>query len=92
MTVRKVMVIEYKEQEDRKWKLEEKGEAVFHQFCCNYEEFETGHGNYVTAIIEWPDGTVGNVPIEHIRFLGPPRPNASAATETTLWSADPHEL
>ena len=67
--MRKVMVSEYRQQEDRKWKLEEKGEAVFHQFGCNYEEFENGAGNYTTAIIEWPDGTVKHVPVEHVRFL-----------------------
>ena len=67
--MRKVMVSEYRQQEDREWKLEEKGEAVFHQFGCNYEEFENGAGNYTTAIIEWPDGTVENVPVEMIRFV-----------------------
>lgn len=67
--MRKVMVSEHKQQEDRRWKLEEKGEAVFHQFGCNYEEFADGAGNFTTAIIEWPDGTVGNVPVEHVRFL-----------------------
>lgn len=66
--MRKVMVREYRKQEDRTWKLEE-GEAMFHQFGCNYEEFENGAGNYTTAIIEWPDGTVMNVPVEHVRFL-----------------------
>lgn len=67
--MRKVMVSEHKQQPDNKWKLEEKGEAVFHQFGCNYEELENGPGNYTTAIVEWPDGTIGNVPVEHVRFL-----------------------
>jgi hypothetical protein len=67
--MRKVMVSEHKQQADKRWKLEEKGEAVFHQFGCNYEEFESGPANYTTAIIEWPDGTVGNVPVERVRFL-----------------------
>ena len=67
--MRKVMVSEYKQQPDKKWKLEEKGEALFHQFGVNYEEFEGGPGNFTTAIIEWTDGTVGNVPVEHVRFL-----------------------
>lgn len=68
-SMRKVMVSEYEKQGDGRFKLEEKGEAVFHQFGCNYEEFEGGVGNYTTAIIEWLDGTVGNVPVEHVRFL-----------------------
>lgn len=67
--MRKVMVSEHKQQPDKKWKLEEKGEALFHAFGTNYEEFLTGAGNFSTAIIEWPDGTVGNVPVEHVRFL-----------------------
>ncbi len=63
------MVMESKRQEDGKWKLEEKGEAIFHQFGCDYEEFETGPGNYSTAIVEWPNGTVGNVPVSNIIFI-----------------------
>lgn len=47
-----------------------KGSAVFHQFGVDYEEFETGPGNYSTAIIELPDGSVKNVPVEHIAFRG----------------------
>ncbi len=52
-----------------KWELVERGEAVFHQFGCNFEQFETGAGNFSTAIIEWPDGRVENVEVEHVRFL-----------------------
>ncbi len=43
--------------------------AVFHQFGCDYEEFESGAGNYSTAIVELPDGTIKNVPVELIRFV-----------------------
>lgn len=50
-------------------KLEEKGEAVFHQFGCNFEQFESGAGNFSTAIVEWPDGRVESVEVEHVRFL-----------------------
>jgi hypothetical protein len=42
---------------------------VFHAFGTRYEEFDTGAGNYSTAIVEWADGTMGNVPVEHVRFL-----------------------
>ena len=45
-----------------------KGQAIFHQFGVDYEEFETGPGNYSTAIIELPDGTVRNIPVENIAF------------------------
>ena len=53
------------------WKLQETGVAVFHQFGVGYEEFESGPGNYTTAIVEWPDGRVESVPVEHIRFVTP---------------------
>jgi hypothetical protein len=67
--MRKVMVSEYRKQENNIWKLEEKEEAIFHQFGVNYEEFENGPGNYTTAIVEWKDGTTENIPVEHVRFL-----------------------
>lgn len=44
------------------------GHGLFHQFGVEYEEFETGPGNYSTAIIEMPDGSVRNVPVELIVF------------------------
>ena len=47
------------------------GEALFHQFGVSYEEFETGPGNFTTAIVEWPDGRVESVPAEHVRFVTP---------------------
>lgn len=28
-----------------------------------------GPGNFSTAIVEWPDGKVENVPVENVRFL-----------------------
>jgi len=48
---------------------QEKGIATFHQFGVAYEEFDNGPGNYSTAIVEWADGTVENVPVERIRFI-----------------------
>lgn len=44
------------------------GNGIFHQFGSDYEEFESGPGNYSTAIIEMPDGSVKNVPAELIVF------------------------
>lgn len=40
----------------------------FHQWGVNYEEFESGPGNFSTAIVEMPDGTIKNWPAELIRF------------------------
>lgn len=62
--MRKVMVMEWK---DGAWV--DKGEAIFHQFGCDFMEMNDGNVNYSTAIIEWPDGTVENVPARNIRFL-----------------------
>ncbi|MCP4475425.1 MAG: hypothetical protein GY821_12835 [Gammaproteobacteria bacterium] len=51
------------------------GEGIFHQFGVDYEEFECstcyrcGPGNYSTAIIEMPDGTIKNVEVELIVFI-----------------------
>lgn len=66
--MRKVMVSEYKLKEHG-FVLEEKSEAIFHQFGVGYEEFESGLGNYSTAIVEYHDGTVDNIPVNHIRFI-----------------------
>ena len=44
------------------------GNGIFHQFGADYEEFESGPGNYSTAIVEMPDGSVKNVPVEMIVF------------------------
>jgi hypothetical protein len=70
--MRKVMVSRLEQNSDvpnKRWELVENGEAVFHQFGCDYEEFESGPGNFSTAIVEWPDGRVENVPAQNIRFL-----------------------
>lgn len=67
--MRKVMVSRYKRQDNNSWCLEEVGEALFHQFGLDYEEFDNGAASFSSAIVEWPDGQVENVPAEHIRFL-----------------------
>lgn len=53
----------------QKWVLADKGIATFHAFGVDYGEFENGPGNFSTAIVEWPDGSVENVPVERIKFL-----------------------
>jgi hypothetical protein len=69
ITMRKVIVSEHKRLDDGQFHLVEKGEAIFHQFGCDYEEFDSGYANFTTAIVEWPNGKVENVPVERIRFL-----------------------
>lgn len=45
------------------------GTGLFHQWGCNYEEFETGPGNYSTAIVEMEDGKIKNIPCDLIQFI-----------------------
>jgi len=45
------------------------GTGVFHQFGVDYEEFETGPGQFTTAVVEMPDGTVKGLPLDLISFM-----------------------
>ncbi len=66
---RKVVVYKYKKAKDKNYFDKVLvGPGTFHQFGVNYEEFETGPGNYTTAIVEMPDGSVENIPVELIVF------------------------
>ena len=70
MVERKCDVYEYQKAEGRPTHFEKVaiGKCIFHAWGCNYEEFEAGPGNFSTAIIEMPDGSVMNVPAEMIVF------------------------
>lgn len=46
-----------------------KGTAKFHAWGCAYEEFDSGQGNYSTAIVERGDGTVESVPADMVKFI-----------------------
>lgn len=43
--------------------------GTFHAFGVDFEEFETGPGNYSTAIVEREDGRIRTVPVDMVRFL-----------------------
>ncbi len=43
--------------------------GIFHRWGQDYEEFESGPGNFSTAIVELSDGKVKNVPVEMIEFV-----------------------
>jgi hypothetical protein len=62
--MRKAMVMEWK---DGKWT--DKGEAIFHQFGCDFMQMNDGNVNYSTAIVELPDGTIENCSLHSVRFL-----------------------
>lgn len=66
--MRRVMVFQNLHR-DGKWQMLEKGEAVFHGFGLDYEEFSDGACGYSTAIVEWPDGTVDMVRADRVKFL-----------------------
>lgn len=42
---------------------------MFHQWGTNYEEFESGPGNYTVAIVELPDGRIVMPVADDIVFL-----------------------
>ena len=56
---------------DGKWQMVDKGEAVFHSFGLDYDEFSEGACGYSTAIVEWPDGKVDMVRADRVRFVMP---------------------
>ena len=69
MGTRKVVVYEWKKEEGKTYfKKVRVGEGIFHQFGVDYEEFETGPGNFTTAIVEMPDGSIENIPVGLVVF------------------------
>ena len=53
-----------------KWKLEEKGEALFHQW--GRDTHSDDGGSFSTAIIELEDGTIKNIKAEQVKFISGP--------------------
>lgn len=51
------------------WQPEVFDVGYFHQWGVNYEEFESGPGNYTTAVVELPDGRVVMPTASDIVFL-----------------------
>ena len=66
---RKVVVYEYKRiKGNTNYEKVVVGNGTFMGLGVDYEEFENGPGNFSTAIVEMPDGSVKNVPVENIVF------------------------
>ena len=66
--MRKIIYSEYVNIEGtNNYKLEEKGEALFHQWGRDTHSDEDG--SFSTAIIELEDGAVKNIPADQIRFV-----------------------
>jgi hypothetical protein len=66
--MRKVMVSKFGMPGDQPT---ERGVALFHEFGTDFEELRDGLARFSTAIVEWPDGRVENVPVSLIRFVDP---------------------
>lgn len=55
--------------ENGKWSSLEFDLDYFHEWGMNYEEFESGAGNYSVAIVELPDGRIVMPVADDIVFL-----------------------
>lgn len=70
--MRKVKVLKYirKDGDTYYEKIDDgKGDAFFHGFSVDFEEFETGPGTFPVAIIERKEGNVEIVAAELIKFI-----------------------
>ena len=66
---RKVAVYEHQRMKDSyKYEKVFVGNGLFHQFGLDTVEGETGISSFSIAIVEMPDGSVKNVPVEMIVF------------------------
>jgi hypothetical protein len=45
------------------------GTGIFQQYGIDFEEFDSGPGNFTVAIVEMPDGSVRSVPLQLIIFV-----------------------
>lgn len=69
MSKRKVVVYEWQKVKDAShFEKVSIGPGEFLEFGCDMEEFNYGVGTYSTAIVEMPDGSVKNIPIDLIVF------------------------
>ena len=70
MNNRPVQTYIWKRLEDDNYSSRVKDEiGTFLSFGCDYIEYETGIGNFSTAIIELDDGIVRNIAVDDIDFL-----------------------
>ncbi|MCP4706126.1 MAG: hypothetical protein GY865_16120 [candidate division Zixibacteria bacterium] len=53
------------------WAKKYQGMAVFHEFGIDYEELDNCIRSFSTAILELPDGSIKNLPVELIAFCTP---------------------
>lgn len=72
--MRKVMVLKQVPHPDKpgRYVFADSHQAVFHDFGVDYEEFETGPGNFSCGIIEDDAGRVQCLHFNYFRFLDKP--------------------
>lgn len=69
--MKRVEIFKYVKDENQSYKMKLVSDTFgeFHQWGCDYEEFEGGPGNYSTAIVQLADDTIKNVPVEMVKFV-----------------------
>ena len=68
--VNPVKVFEWKQVKgERHYEKVDAGTGEFCEWGCDYEEFETGAGNYSIAIVKMPDGTVKTPRADMVEFI-----------------------
>ena len=62
------------------------GEGLFVRWGLDYDEYETGIGNFTVGIIEMANGVVNSIPAHNIQFLEPPteETNVDEFTSTNI--------
>lgn len=77
--MKKVEIFEYGKVTDPKgmdisfpvsWEKKKVEEGLFLEFGVDYEEFESGPGNFSIALVLMDDGNVKSVPVNLIKFNG----------------------
>jgi hypothetical protein len=69
--MKRVMTYDWLKNENGDYEKVEIGEALFHQWGVDYEEFESGPGNFSVAIVEYNDGSIKMIYPPYIKFLPP---------------------
>jgi hypothetical protein len=67
--MRKVLTYTWVKGDDNKYHKIIDKPGLFHKWGVDFEEFESGPGNYSTAIIEMEDGTIENIRADMIKFI-----------------------
>ena len=53
----------------KRYETVEDGYGIFHEFGVNYDELETGPGNFTVGVIELPNGKVELIYVDFFEFV-----------------------